>query len=83
MSTTESTPDQVETEVVIDPNAVSLTINGKTVAARKGELIIAAADRPSGHVPPVFSRSGRSSRTDDGCFLYDTCCRRASSAYRN
>jgi len=51
MSTTESTPDQVETEVVIDPNAVSLTINGKTVAARKGELIIAAADRTSDFIP--------------------------------
>ena len=51
MSTTESTPDQVETEVVVDPNAVSLTINGKTVAARKGELIIAAADRTSDFIP--------------------------------
>lgn len=51
MSTTESTPDQVETDVVIDPNAVSLTINGKTVAARKGELIIAVADRTSDFIP--------------------------------
>ena len=32
-------------EPVIDPNAVSVTINGKVVAARKGEMIIAAADR--------------------------------------
>ena len=28
-----------------DPNAVSITINGRTVEAQKGELIIAAADR--------------------------------------
>ena len=34
-----------------DPNAVSITINGKTVAARKGELIIAAADRADEFIP--------------------------------
>ncbi len=54
----------------VDPNAVSLTINGKSVSARKGDLIIAAADNanefiprfcyhprmaPAGYVPSVFS----------------------------
>jgi NADH-quinone oxidoreductase subunit G len=34
-----------------DPNAVSITINGRTVAARKGELIIAAADRVDEYIP--------------------------------
>ena len=34
-----------------DPNAVSITINGRTVAARKGELIIAAADRSGDYIP--------------------------------
>ncbi len=34
-----------------DPNAVSITINGRTVAARKGELIIAAADRADEYIP--------------------------------
>ena len=52
MSTTESAPEEiVEPEVVVDPNAVTLTINGKSVAARKGELIIAAADRTSDFIP--------------------------------
>lgn len=34
-----------------DPNAVSITINGKTVAAQKGEFIIAAADRVDEYIP--------------------------------
>ena len=34
-----------------DPNAVSITINGRSVAARKGELIIAAADRSGDYIP--------------------------------
>ena len=34
-----------------DPNAVSITINGRTVAARKGEYIIAAADRADEYIP--------------------------------
>jgi NADH-quinone oxidoreductase subunit G len=46
MTTTEPTP-----EVEIDPNAVNLTINGRPVAARKGELIIAAADRSGDYIP--------------------------------
>ena len=36
---------------VVDPNAVSVTINGKVVAARKGEMIIAAADRTDDFIP--------------------------------
>ncbi|MFM8946515.1 MAG: NADH-quinone oxidoreductase subunit NuoG [Actinomycetota bacterium] len=35
----------------VDPNAVSITINGRTVAARKGELIISAADRSGDYIP--------------------------------
>jgi len=34
-----------------DPNAVSVTINGRTVEARKGEWIIAAADRAGEYIP--------------------------------
>jgi len=35
----------------VDPNAVSLTINGKAVSARKGDLIIAAADKSNEFIP--------------------------------
>jgi NADH-quinone oxidoreductase subunit G len=35
----------------VDPNAVSLTINGKLVSARKGDLIIAAADKANEFIP--------------------------------
>jgi NADH-quinone oxidoreductase subunit G len=38
-------------ETVVDPNAVSVTINGRTVAARKGEMVIAAADRTDDFIP--------------------------------
>jgi len=48
MSTTES---HNEAEIVVDPNAVSMTINGKSVQARKGEWIIAAADRTEDFIP--------------------------------
>ena len=34
-----------------DPNAVSITINGRTVEARKGEMVIAAADRADEFIP--------------------------------
>ncbi|MEY4361468.1 MAG: NADH-quinone oxidoreductase subunit [Actinomycetota bacterium] len=50
MSTTETTAADDGTPVV-DPNAVSITINGRSVAARKGELIIAAADRSGDYIP--------------------------------
>ena len=44
------TTDAQETPPV-DPNAVSITINGRTVAARKGEFIIVAADRVDEYIP--------------------------------
>lgn len=47
MSTTESRDE----EVVVDPNAVNITINGRTVSATKGEMIIAAADRTADFIP--------------------------------
>ncbi len=34
-----------------DPNAVSITLNGRQVTARKGELIIAAAERHGEYIP--------------------------------
>lgn len=34
-----------------DPNAVSITLNGRPVQARKGEFIIAAADRAGEYIP--------------------------------
>ena len=46
MTTTEPT-----SEAIVDPNAVSVTINGRVVAARKGEMIIAAADRTDDFIP--------------------------------
>ena len=42
---------EVENTPPPDPNAVSITINGRTVEARKGELIIAAADRADEYIP--------------------------------
>jgi NADH-quinone oxidoreductase subunit G len=48
MSTTESQP---ENEQVVDPTAVSISINGVPVTARKGEMIIAAADRTDDFIP--------------------------------
>ncbi|MEY2995322.1 MAG: NADH-quinone oxidoreductase subunit [Actinomycetota bacterium] len=49
MSTTETTPE--ENLPPADPNAVRLTINGREVEARKGEWIIAAADRSGDYIP--------------------------------
>jgi len=48
MSTTESHP---ENEAQVDPNAVNITINDAPVVARKGEMIIAAADRTDDFIP--------------------------------
>ena len=50
MSTTENTSDEAP-EVPVDPNAVSITINGRAVTARKGEMVIAAADRSGDFIP--------------------------------
>ena len=43
--------DPTKESVVVDPNVVNITINDKPVAARKGELIIAAADRTDDFIP--------------------------------
>ena len=52
MTTTESnTEPNPEAAPPPDPNAVTITINGRPVAARKGELIIAAADRSGDYIP--------------------------------
>ena len=57
MSTTEShdastdSDASEETPVVVDPNAITINLNGRTVDARKGELIIAAADRAGDFIP--------------------------------
>ena len=37
-----------------DPNVVPITLNGRPIEARKGELVIAAADRHGEHIPPVL-----------------------------
>ena len=50
MSTTETNAGETP-DMPVDPNAVSITINGRTVAARKGELIINAADREGEFIP--------------------------------
>ena len=49
-SGTGETSEDVQ-EVVIDPNAITINLNGRDVPARKGELIIAAADRAGDFVP--------------------------------
>lgn len=49
--TTIDNSSEVENTPPPDPNAVSITINGRTVSARKGELIIAAADRVDEYIP--------------------------------
>ena len=43
--------DPIKEQAPVDPNFVNLTINDKPVVARKGELIIAAADRTDGFIP--------------------------------
>ncbi|HUF96637.1 MAG TPA: NADH-quinone oxidoreductase subunit NuoG [Ilumatobacter sp.] len=49
-----SEPDEAEpavAEPVLDPNVVAITINGRAVAARKGDSVIAAADRSDEYIP--------------------------------
>jgi NADH-quinone oxidoreductase subunit G len=48
MSTTESTPTDAPP---VDPNAVPIQINGKEVVARKGDLIIKAAENADVYIP--------------------------------
>ena len=43
--------DPIKEQSPVDPNVVNLTINDKPVVARKGELIIAAADRTDDFIP--------------------------------
>ena len=43
--------DPIKETAPIDPNIVNITINDKPVVARKGELIIAAADRTEDFIP--------------------------------
>jgi NADH-quinone oxidoreductase subunit G len=43
--------DPIKETAPVDPNAVNITINDKPVVARKGELIIAAADRTEDFIP--------------------------------
>lgn len=43
--------DPIKEQAPVDPNVVNLTINDKPVIARKGELIIAAADRTDDFIP--------------------------------
>ncbi|MGB1824377.1 MAG: NADH-quinone oxidoreductase subunit NuoG, partial [Ilumatobacteraceae bacterium] len=52
MSTTEDTGAEVDDEVVEpDPDAVSITVNGRSVTARRGDLVIAAAERAGDYIP--------------------------------
>ena len=39
------------TDTPVDPNAVAITVNGRAVTARKGELVIAAAQRHDVYIP--------------------------------
>ena len=43
--------DPIKETAPVDPNVVNITINDKLVVARKGELIIAAADRTEDFIP--------------------------------
>ncbi len=50
-SVDEQTDVVVEPEPEPDPNAVPITLNGREIVARKGESIIAAADRHGEYIP--------------------------------
>ncbi|HRE03076.1 MAG TPA: 2Fe-2S iron-sulfur cluster-binding protein, partial [Ilumatobacteraceae bacterium] len=51
-TSSDDAPDATETpEVAPDPNAVQITLNGRPVVARKGELIIKAAERAGEYIP--------------------------------
>ena len=45
--------DAVDSEPVVapDPDAVTITINGREVSARRGELVISAAERNDAYIP--------------------------------
>jgi NADH-quinone oxidoreductase subunit G len=42
---------EIEPAIEVDPNAVPITLNGREITARKGELIIAAAERHGEYIP--------------------------------
>ncbi|MFV0309000.1 MAG: NADH-quinone oxidoreductase subunit NuoG [Desertimonas sp.] len=48
---TDQVDEVTEPEPEPDPNAVPITINGRAVIARKGELLIAAAERAGVYIP--------------------------------
>ena len=50
MTATESN-DVEPVEVIVDPNAVSVVINGKPFTAQKGDLIIKAAENAGAYIP--------------------------------
>jgi NADH-quinone oxidoreductase subunit G len=50
MTTVENTPADIDAPPP-DPNAVNVTINGKPFVARKGELVISAAERAGEYIP--------------------------------
>lgn len=47
----DSQVDEAEPVVEPDPNAVAVTLNGRQIEARKGELVIAAAERHDTYIP--------------------------------
>lgn len=52
MSTTEETGAEPEEAIVEpDPDAIAITINGRSVTARRGDLVIAAAERAGDYIP--------------------------------
>ena len=51
MTVVETPVGDATPEPVVDPNAVSLTINGRVVSARKGDLIIKAAEDNGEFIP--------------------------------
>jgi 2Fe-2S iron-sulfur cluster binding domain len=51
MTVVETPAGDAAPEPIVDPNAVSLTINGKAVTARKGDLIITAAEDNGDFIP--------------------------------
>jgi NADH-quinone oxidoreductase subunit G len=52
VSTTEETGAEPEEAIVEpDPDAVAITINGRSVTARRGDLVIAAAERAGDYIP--------------------------------
>ena len=56
MTTTDERPDEAAPPP--DPNAVPITVNGRAIAARKGELVIAAASATTSTSPGSATTSG-------------------------